>query len=571
MRARLRGAQEGRRPPRFPARAARLPGAVRHHQRAARGQVAERGRQARRIGPALKNEMVIYTAHWDHLGRDPALQGDQIYNGAADNASGVAAVLEIARALTQVKPAPKRSILFLAVTAEEKGLLGAKYYAAHPLYPLDRTLADINLDVINLWGPTKDIISIGMGNSTLDDLLVEIAQAARPHGRSRRRAREGILLPLRPLRVRQARGPGARSQGGTAIHRQVRRLRPAETGRVHRQGLPQAQRRGEARLGPLRRRRGPAGSWPSSAIAWPREIDTPSGSRTASSEPGARRCSRRTSHDPRDVPIVRFHSRQKGPSGDVGTETVAGFPLPWSRRPWQRSAAWLDARYGWITPAFDAVAHQFYEVPLLAAVRRPSQLVLVRWHLAIGSALLVLGLLLAPWLGRHGRAWLAIFGIGYAIRAVIWICGGNLPLVPGDSCHYLEVATSVLRGEGPVKHYVESFFSDYPRIRAGPGRARRLGDAAGCLRARAGLSARRSGPGRARSRRGSSPPRRAASSSTCWPCPRSTSSLGGDIGCRVALWDDGRAGGPAGPRDLRRIRAAGKPGGAHCRFWRSGR
>jgi len=131
--------------------------------------------------------------------------------------------------------------------------------------------------------------------------------------------------------------------------------------------------------------------------------------------------------------------------------------------------AWLDARYGWITPAFDAVAHQLYEVPLLAAIRRPSQLVLVRWHLAVGSALLVIGLLLAPRLGRHGRAWLAILGIGYAIRAVIWICGGNLPLVPGDSCHYLEVATSVLRGEGPVKHYVESFFSDYPRIRLGQG------------------------------------------------------------------------------------------------------
>jgi Zn-dependent M28 family amino/carboxypeptidase len=126
--------------------------------------------------PVQKNETVIYTAHWDHLGRDPALAGDQIYNGAADNASGVAAVLEIARALAHVTPAPKRSIVFLAVTAEEKGLLGAKYYAAHPLYPLERTLADINLDVINLWGPTKDLISIGMGNSTLDDMLIEIAK-----------------------------------------------------------------------------------------------------------------------------------------------------------------------------------------------------------------------------------------------------------------------------------------------------------------------------------------------------------------------------------------------------------
>ncbi len=126
---------------------------------------------------ALKNQYVVYTAHWDHLGIDPNLKGDQIYNGAADNASGVAAVLEIARAFTQIKPAPKRSLLFLFVTAEEKGLLGSKYYASAPLYPLEQTLADINLDVINLWGRTSDLISIGMGQSTLDDLLVEVARA----------------------------------------------------------------------------------------------------------------------------------------------------------------------------------------------------------------------------------------------------------------------------------------------------------------------------------------------------------------------------------------------------------
>jgi hypothetical protein len=132
-------------------------------------------------------------------------------------------------------------------------------------------------------------------------------------------------------------------------------------------------------------------------------------------------------------------------------------------------AGWLDFRYGWIAPAFDAVAHQFYEVPLLARLRRPSQLLLTRWHLAIGAAYLATGLAISPWLSRHGRAWLSIFGAGYALRAVIWICGSNLPLVPGDSCHYIEVATSVLRGEGPVKHYVESFFDDYRRIREGKG------------------------------------------------------------------------------------------------------
>ncbi len=127
--------------------------------------------------PVLKDEYVVYTAHWDHLGRDPKLAGDQIFNGAADNASGVAAMLEIARGFSRVKQPPKRSILFLAVTAEEKGLLGAKFYATHPLYPLTRTLADLNMDVINLWGRTEDVVSVGLGNTTLDDLLGECASA----------------------------------------------------------------------------------------------------------------------------------------------------------------------------------------------------------------------------------------------------------------------------------------------------------------------------------------------------------------------------------------------------------
>ncbi|OJW20295.1 MAG: hypothetical protein BGO49_05205 [Planctomycetales bacterium 71-10] len=133
------------------------------------------------------------------------------------------------------------------------------------------------------------------------------------------------------------------------------------------------------------------------------------------------------------------------------------------------AGAFADRASGWIDPAFDFVAHQFYEVPMLAAVRRPSQLALVRWHLAIGSALAGLGLIASRWMGRELRLGLTIIWVGYAIRAAAWICGGNVPLVPGDSSHYLEVATSVHRGEGPVKHYVESFFNDYPRIREGRG------------------------------------------------------------------------------------------------------
>jgi Zn-dependent M28 family amino/carboxypeptidase len=127
--------------------------------------------------PVEKDQYVIYTAHWDHLGMDTTLVGDQIYNGALDNASGVAALLELADAFTKLDPAPPRSVLFLAVTAEEKGLLGAKYYAENPLYPLDHTLADINVDGVNQWGRTKDIVVVGLGNSTLDDLLADAAKA----------------------------------------------------------------------------------------------------------------------------------------------------------------------------------------------------------------------------------------------------------------------------------------------------------------------------------------------------------------------------------------------------------
>jgi Zn-dependent M28 family amino/carboxypeptidase len=125
--------------------------------------------------PKLKDEFVIYTAHWDHLGKDEKLQGDQVFNGAIDNASGVASLLEIAKAYTQLKTPPKRSILFLSVTAEEKGLLGAKYYAENPLYPLVKTVAEINMDSMNLWGRTSDVIVVGLGNSTLDDVVKQVA------------------------------------------------------------------------------------------------------------------------------------------------------------------------------------------------------------------------------------------------------------------------------------------------------------------------------------------------------------------------------------------------------------
>jgi Zn-dependent M28 family amino/carboxypeptidase len=121
--------------------------------------------------PSLKNEYVIYTAHWDHLGKDTTLKGDQIFNGALDNASGTAALLTLAKAYKALPKPAARTMLFLSVTGEEQGLLGAKWYATHPLYPLNKTLADMNMDGVNQWGKTKDLTIVGYGNSTLDDVL----------------------------------------------------------------------------------------------------------------------------------------------------------------------------------------------------------------------------------------------------------------------------------------------------------------------------------------------------------------------------------------------------------------
>ncbi|MEJ2679852.1 MAG: M28 family peptidase, partial [Gemmatimonadota bacterium] len=140
--------------------------------------VQSRNVVARLPGTTEPDQYVIYTAHWDHLGMNPSLPGpDKIYNGALDNASGVGGLLELAKAFKALQPGPDRSILFLAVTSEEQGLLGSQYYATNPLYPLHKTLADINMDALNQWGPTKDVIVVGMGNTTLEDILKREATA----------------------------------------------------------------------------------------------------------------------------------------------------------------------------------------------------------------------------------------------------------------------------------------------------------------------------------------------------------------------------------------------------------
>lgn len=120
-------------------------------------------------------EAVVYSAHWDHLGHDPSLKGHQIYNGAVDNGTGIAALLEIAGKFAQEKP--KRSVIFAAVTMEESGLLGSKYYVTHPPFPLNKTVADINMDALPVIGPTKDMEVVGLGQGDLEDTFAEVLKA----------------------------------------------------------------------------------------------------------------------------------------------------------------------------------------------------------------------------------------------------------------------------------------------------------------------------------------------------------------------------------------------------------
>lgn len=126
--------------------------------------------------PTLKNEYVVYSAHWDHLGIRPDQAGDNIYNGAVDNATGISGLLTIARACASLTIRPRRSILFIATTAEEQGLLGAEYYARNPLVPVKDSVANINLDSMNVLGQTTDISPLGAERSSLGKIIEEVAR-----------------------------------------------------------------------------------------------------------------------------------------------------------------------------------------------------------------------------------------------------------------------------------------------------------------------------------------------------------------------------------------------------------
>jgi len=120
-------------------------------------------------GDHKKDEAIIYSAHWDHLGVGEKIDGDSIYNGAVDNATGVASLFELASAFKKLPEKPNRTILFISYTGEEQGLLGSEYYAKNPSFPLDKTIANINMDMMGIAGKTKDIVVYGFGQSELED------------------------------------------------------------------------------------------------------------------------------------------------------------------------------------------------------------------------------------------------------------------------------------------------------------------------------------------------------------------------------------------------------------------
>ncbi len=120
-------------------------------------------------GGSRHGEYVVYTAHWDHLGRDPARPGHNIFNGAIDNASGVAGLLTLAQSFVRTKPVADRTIVFLAVTGGDAGLLGSEYYAENPVFSLRQTAAVLNLDTLHFGGPTRDVTVFGAGNTDLEE------------------------------------------------------------------------------------------------------------------------------------------------------------------------------------------------------------------------------------------------------------------------------------------------------------------------------------------------------------------------------------------------------------------
>ena len=205
--------------------------------------------------PVLKDEYVVYSAHWDHLGVGAPVNGDTIYNGALDNATGVATVLEIAKALKQAQPQPKRSFLFLMVTAEEKGLLGSEYYSLNPLYPLAKTVAEHQHRRHQPVGPDQGHLGRrprGLGSRRLP-AAGGAGTGADDHARPE--PEKGFYYRSDHFNFAKQGVPALDPDSGVEYIGKSRRVGQDEARRIHGEGLPRAVGPGEARLGSERRRR----------------------------------------------------------------------------------------------------------------------------------------------------------------------------------------------------------------------------------------------------------------------------------------------------------------------------
>ena len=193
---------------------------------------------ARFPGKTRPDENVIYVSHWDHFGLDPKLKGDNIYNGARDNATGTAGLIELGRAFKKLKTPPSRSVIFLAVTGEEQGLIGSGYYAANPIYPSTKTAAVINMDALNVYGKMKDVTVIGYGKSGTRRICRGRGQGTGPNRPAGPHSGKRRLLPLGPFSLRQARNPRDLHRVRNRQRRTWRRMDQEKSGAIHGREIP---------------------------------------------------------------------------------------------------------------------------------------------------------------------------------------------------------------------------------------------------------------------------------------------------------------------------------------------
>jgi len=165
-------------------------------------------------GNKESEDFIIYTAHWDHIGVGPVVNGDSIYNGALDNASGVSTVMAIAKTFSEMKEKPDRSVLFLMVTAEEQGLLGSEYYAKHPLFPLENSVCNLNMDGVNPIGEMKDLTIVGKGQSDMDEIAEDVAKTQDRYVLAEQEPEKGYFFRSDHFNFAKAGIPALYAEGG---------------------------------------------------------------------------------------------------------------------------------------------------------------------------------------------------------------------------------------------------------------------------------------------------------------------------------------------------------------------